>query len=569
MHLPSSTLFFEQIKHLRELIPPQLVDAVDRARTTVPTAAVVIALPAIYIVAKYAAAQIRNRRSRHYLAIVDPKTGMRSAVPGPPTSLMQILTVGQVPEMLAAPSIVAHQSQMMAQYGPAARTIYLMGAPSLTLSDPKLLHTMMAVKSYDFSVTEEARAAFTLATGPRGMLVIEGDVHKAHRRLINPIFNLKVLKSLLPVMQSTFSELEQVIRSSKGATIDFHSLSVNVTLNVIGRTALDTDFDALSNRAHAINWAYSRIVAAFSFDLFHTLWRAVPGFRYLPLPGNIALVKARKIVFGRVSDIMSSKMDGHSLHAAPVKASDRPSLVAALFDELSKNPDSATFTFEDVQNELLTFLAAGHETSSNLFSMIMYYLARQPEIQAKLLRELDGVDPEEYGQCTYLNWVVHEGLRMHSPAYTTGRKSKYDTTLPLSDGRSLQVPKNTMIFVPIQSIHRSTAIYGDDANTFRPERWANLRVATTVADIPSEEEQVATGIKTLHPYQFFPFNAGPRACIGRQFALMEIRLFVASLVHAFQVEIPSDSPLAAAEPEIKYGVTASPVALPLRFVARA
>ncbi|KAI9217216.1 cytochrome P450, partial [Blastocladiella britannica] len=399
----------------------------------------------------------------------------------------------------------------------------------------------------------------------------KGDVHRAHRRLINPIFNLKVLKSfvflfifirivplltvyyknvkrLLPVMQSTFDELEQVVRSSNGATIDFHSLSVKATLNVIGRTALDTDFDAFSNRDRVIHWAYARVMAAFSFDLFHTLWRGVPGFRYLPLPGNISLAKARSTIFGRVSDIMRAKMDGHGLHAAPAKASDRPSLVAALFDELSKNSESATFTFEDVHNELLTFLAAGHETSSNLFSMITYYLACHPEVQAKLLRELDGVDSEDYGQCTYLNQVLNEGLRMHSPVYATNRTTKRDMTLPLSDGRSLQMPKDAMMFIPIQAIHRSTAIYGDDANTFRPERWEKLR--------------------TLHPYQFFPFNSGPRSCIGRQFALMETRLLVASLVRAFQVEIPSDSLLANAEPEIKYGVTASPVALPLRFVAR-
>ncbi|KAI9216275.1 cytochrome P450 [Blastocladiella britannica] len=266
---------------------------------------------------------------------------------------------------------------------------------------------------------------------------------------------------------------------------------------------------------------------------------------------------------------MRTKMDGHRLHAAPTKATDRPSLVVALFDELSKDPESTTFTFQDVQNELLTFLVAGHETSSNLFSMIVYNLARYQEVQAKLLRELDGVDPEDYAQCTYLNWVVNEGLRLHSPVYMMSRKSKHDMTLPLSDGRSLEMPKDTMLFIPVQAIQRSTAIYGPDASTFRPDRWANLRVATTVADIPSEEEQAAAGIKTLHPHQYFPFSSGPRACIGRQFALMEIRLFVATLVRGFRVEIPSDSPLVASEPEIKYGATASPVALPLCFVARA
>ncbi|KAI9216130.1 cytochrome P450 [Blastocladiella britannica] len=566
MHLSSTSFFFEQIEHLRDLI----VDAIGRAHVTVPpTAVVVAAVPAIYIVAKYAAAQIRNRRSRRYMAIVDPKTGKRSAVPGPPTSLLQILTVGQVPEMIAAPTITDHHAQLMAEYGPVVRTTYFAGAPLLILSDPKLLHAMMTVKSHDFSPTEEARAVFTLAAGPRGMIVVEGDVHRAHRRLVSPIFNLKVLKPLLPVMQSTFSELEQVIRSGNGTMIDFHPLSVKTTLNVIGRTALDTDFDALLDRAHAVHWAYSRIVAAFTFDLFHTLWRAVPGFRYLPLPGNISLAKARSIVFGRVSDIMRAKMDGHSLHAAPAKSTDRPSLVAALFDELSRDSESATFTFEDVHNELLTFLAAGHETSSNLLSMIVYRLAHHPEIQAKLLRELESADPEDYGQCTYLNWVINEGLRLHSPVFMTGRKSKCAAALPLSDGRTLQVPKDTMMFIPIQAIHRSTAIYGSDANTFRPERWAGLRVAASVTDIPSEEEQAASGSKTLHPFQFFPFGGGQRACIGRQFALMEIRLLVASLVRAFRIEIPSKSPLATAEPEIKYGLTASPVALPLCFTPRA
>ncbi|KAI9219195.1 cytochrome P450 [Blastocladiella britannica] len=478
MYLPSSTFLFEQIEHLRDLVPQQLVDAVDRALTTVPTAAVVVAVPTIFLVAKYTAAQIRNWRNRRYLAIVDPKTGKRSAVSGPPTSLLQILTIGQVPEILAQPSLVAYQSHLMAEYGPIWRSIYFTGAQW----------------SYDFGVMDESKDVLILLSGPRGRRA------PGHRRLINLVFNLKVLKSLLPVMQSTYSELEQVIRSSNGTTIDIYPLSVKVTLNVLGRTALDTEFGAFSDRVHVIHWAYARLVAVFSMNLFYTLWRGVPGFRYLPLPGNIALAKARKIAFGR---------------------SDRPSLVAALFDKLSKNTASDTFTFENVQNELLTFLSAGHKTTSIVHSMTTYYLARHPEVQAKPLRELNGIDPEEYSQSTYLTWVINESLRMHSHAYATGRKAKCDMSLPLSDGSSLQAPKNIMLFAPIQAIHRSTAIYGPDANT--------LRVATTVADIPSEEEQAATGIKMLHPYQYFPFNAGPRACIGRQFVLMEIRLLVASL----------------------------------------
>ncbi|KAI9217217.1 hypothetical protein BC828DRAFT_391756 [Blastocladiella britannica] len=169
MHLLSSTSFLEQIEYLRDLV----VDAVDRVRTTVPTSVVVVAVPAIYLVAKYAAAQIQHRRGRRYLAIVDPKTGNRSPVPGPPASLLQILTVGQVPEMLAAPTIVEHHAQLMADYGPVVNTIYFAGVPLLIMSDPKLLHTMMTVKSDDFSTTAESKAVLTLVAGPRGMLVIE------------------------------------------------------------------------------------------------------------------------------------------------------------------------------------------------------------------------------------------------------------------------------------------------------------------------------------------------------------------------------------------------------------
>lgn len=182
---------------------------------------------------------------------------------------------------------------------------------------------------------------------------------------------------------------------------------------------------------------------------------------------------------------------------------------------------------EELTAEALTQLIAGSDTTSNSSCALLFHAVRTPGVIEKLQRELDaaipaGVDVPTYEQVRdlpYLANVINETLRYHS---TSGiglpRQIPQD-----SEGIHLNgyyFPPGTVLSVPTYSIHHSKEIWGEDADEFRPERW-----------------------ETVTPRQknaFIPFSYGPRACVGRNVAEMEMKLIVATWVRRYEVFLRQD-----------------------------
>ncbi|ORZ34100.1 cytochrome P450 [Catenaria anguillulae PL171] len=540
----------------------------DRPSLPLGLVVAVAAIGAIPLL-KYGARLRRGHRMRKHMVLIDPATGATTPISGPPATLTKRFITGHIPDLVAAENIIDHILKTRNTYGPIYVTYDLFGIPSLTVTDPKTLHAVFTSKAYQFVKDPATSVKFQSITGPRGLLALEGDEHKVHRRIINPIFNLKTLKSLLPIMHDAFDELDRVLETSAGQTIEFQSLSNAVTLNVIGRTALATDFDALGPKPSPLNAAYNVLVRLFEFSMWNALREEIAWLAALPLKRNRDVWDAQRMLFGQVASVVAKGQAGQ------LSASEN-SLVHVLLAEAAKSGPEARLSAMDLRDEVLTFLGAGHETSSNLFGMLVYFLAKYPKVQEKLaaaLNELADRGEEDLSKCEYLNWVVNEAIRLHSPAYITARQSLYDQELPTSDGKVLRVPAGALIYVPIQVIHRAQSVFGPNADEFVPERWATLKVSVVggAIDDTAAESESPNGdqpIQILHPYQYMPFLGGARACVGRQFTLLEIRLFVARLVQRFKVEIPKGSVLEKEKPKIEYTVTARAHALPLRFTLR-
>ncbi|KAL4079574.1 cytochrome P450 [Scleroderma citrinum] len=175
---------------------------------------------------------------------------------------------------------------------------------------------------------------------------------------------------------------------------------------------------------------------------------------------------------------------------------------------------------EELTAEALTQLIAGSDTTSNSSCAISYYIARHPYVQEKLQNELDEVltseddvvaTYEQVKRLPYLEAVINEGLRMHSTSAIGLPRVAPEGGLTIN---GIHFPQGAILSVPTLTIHRDKKVWGDDADEFRPERWF--------------ERDPAALSKA-----FNPFSYGPRACVGRNIASMELLVIISSVFRRY------------------------------------
>jgi len=214
-------------------------------------------------------------------------------------------------------------------------------------------------------------------------------------------------------------------------------------------------------------------------------------------------------------------------------------------DILSVALQSGGFSDENLVSQMMTFLAAGHETTSSSFTWVMYFLCKYPEVQTKLREEIreklpsphsgSQVTAADLDGCRYVHAVCNEVLRVMPPVALTMRVAAADATI---NGQF--IPKNTIVVVAPYAVNASTHLWGSDAAEFKPERW----MAPGQAGKGGAESN----------YSFLTFLHGPRSCIGQTFSKSELACLVAAFVGRFDAEFRDPGFVA----EIKGGITSKP-----------
>ncbi|WP_326595078.1 cytochrome P450 [Streptomyces sp. NBC_01803] len=186
----------------------------------------------------------------------------------------------------------------------------------------------------------------------------------------------------------------------------------------------------------------------------------------------------------------------------------------------------------NIRYQVITFLVAGHETTSGALSFALYYLAKHPEVMARAQEEVDRVwgpdgDPtyEQVSKLRYVRRVLDESLRLWPTAPAFTRAARQDTTL----GGRYPMRKGASALVLVPALHRDPSVWGDDAERFDPDRFLPERVRARPGHV------------------FKPFGTGERACIGRQFALHEATLVLGLLLRRYHLHDHSDYRLKVSE----------------------
>ncbi|KAI0768611.1 cytochrome P450 [Trametes elegans] len=484
-------------------------------------------------------------------------------IPGPPSNSFIFGSIAQY----MGRHCFAWRDMLMQNYGRVAVISGLLKSKWVIVYDPKALH---AVFIKEQNVYEEPVESMRLLLGP-GLLGTIGEQHRRQRKMLNPVFSTKHLREMTPL----FYEIIHKARGSVGAgdakgappavELDMLSWMGRTTLEVLGQAGLGYSFDPLTEDvaddfAVAVKEFFPQLIRTVIPRMLLPLGLKIgsPAFRrrlvdMLPIPSVQRLKDISDIMHARSVLIYHEKKAALESGDDAVKhqIGEGRDIMSILLRENLLASDADKLTDEELIGQVSTMILAGMDTTANSLARVLQLLAEYPDVQTHLRAEIveavetggdgDKLDFDRLMELPYLDAVCRETLRLYPGVASVFRDTVQDTVLPLSepirgcDGTlvsAVPIPKNTRVVGDIRSCNRDPALWGPDADKWRPERWLD-GVPKTVenAHVPGVYSHLMT------------FIGGSRACIGFKFAQVELKTVLVVLLQYLSFE-PTDKPIA-------------------------
>ncbi|KAG4253286.1 hypothetical protein FPRO03_07246 [Fusarium proliferatum] len=375
-----------------------------------------------------------------------------------------------------------------------------------------------------------------VVTSPEGLKEVLGqnsyDYVKPHllrammqRKNLMPAFSFRHIKELYPVFWSKAQELvhgiEKELKEESTSEIDIVDWASRASMDIIGSAGMGHEFKSLADPSieDTMKMYGSMVKQSRGAKLLTVLQLVLPSIitDYLPFQRNMGVLAASKA---------ARETSQRLINAKKVQMAAKEKLSP---DIISTALESGHFTDEGLVDTMMTFLAAGHETSAAALTWTIFLLAKNHDIQDRLREEIrhnvdgltDDVDAKKLDSLSYLHAVCQESLRLYAPIPFTVRDALKDTQI-----LGTFVPKGTMVILCPWAVNRAHELWGPDADDFNPERWMAPGQANS------------GGSKSN--YAFLTFLHGPRGCIGQKFSLAELMTLTCALVGRYKFDIDKD-----------------------------
>lgn len=337
-----------------------------------------------------------------------------------------------------------------------------------------------------------------------GLLSSEIPLHTRQRKLVLPTFHHQRLRAYGATMVRRTDAMARAWR--EGEPFDVATAMNHLALGIVGETLFGSDVSDETERIHR-----AMVIGMAAFD--QSQFPGADRLMGLPLPAARRARHARAevdaVVYGLIHERRQNRQATHD------------DLLQMLLDAQDEDTGLG-MTDEEVRDEAVTLLLAGHETTANALAWTWAFLAEHPDVEARLHAEVDalGRPPtfDDLPRLGYTRQVLAESMRLRPPAWTVGRQTVRDLSL---DG--VPVRKGTaLLFSPLH-LHRDPRFW-DDPERFDPDRFA-----------PEAKT-------SRHKFAYLPFSAGRRGCIGEQFAWAEGVLVLAAVAQRWQLALATPVP---------------------------
>lgn len=375
--------------------------------------------------------------------------------------------------------------------------------PVCVVCNPDDIEQVLVTNYANFIKSRDYRAIGNVLG--HGLLNSEGEFWRKQRKQMQPAFHQENIQSYGNVMVECAERM--LATWGDGQELDVHQAMMRLTLDIVARTLFGADVSEMFGQfGEALELMMKRYMA------FASIAYLLPPT--VPLP---KLPKMRRMVRG-LDGLIYRLIAERRRNAETAPTRDLLQLLVNARDD-----DGRQMSDVQLRDEMMTLFLAGHETTAIALSWTWYLLGQHPEVEARLLTELNNVlgasapSSADLRRLPYTEMVIKESMRLYPPAWGIGREARK----PFDVG-GYHLPGGTNVLILQWLSHRDPRYFAEPEK-FDPERW--------------REDPVRMG--RLPRFVYFPFGAGPRVCIGAGFAMMEAVLLLATIAQRFHLEVDS------------------------------
>ncbi|KAF9963339.1 hypothetical protein BGZ65_004207 [Modicella reniformis] len=391
---------------------------------------------------------------------------------------------------------------------------------TIMVNDPAVLEHVLKTNFWAYEKGPILRESMEDLLG-HGIFGADGEHWKWQRKMASHIFNVKAFRDYTSnvFVQETNNVTDYLdAMSQKDAVVDIHDILLKFTLDSFGEVSFGQSFGCLQDPEKEVEFAaaFDRLNATVSERLFRGPWKVVELFNGV----GKKVAKDKKIVVDFALDIIRTRR----LHGYNKPQKD----LLQLFMDL-KDDNGEPLSDETLKDSILNFIIAGRDTTAQALSWMFYLMHRSSSdknIVRKLQQEIDEVlggelpTYESYKKMKYAEACLYEALRLYPSVPRNMKVCVEDDVLP----NGVEIKKGEFFQWSSWTMGRDTAIWGPDAKEYKPERWLVGEKAS--------------------PSKFPAFHAGPRTCLGQQFATIEAVTFMSLVFRRFKFELvdPDNEP---------------------------
>eukprot|EP01087_Luapelamoeba_hula_P020945 TRINITY_DN722_c0_g1_i1.p1 TRINITY_DN722_c0_g1~~TRINITY_DN722_c0_g1_i1.p1 ORF type:complete len:545 (-),score=100.57 TRINITY_DN722_c0_g1_i1:97-1731(-) len=363
-----------------------------------------------------------------------------------------------------------------------------------------------------------------------GIFAVNGNEWKHQRDVAKPLFRQNSLQEMVPVFVKDTAVFLKKLSTAVETPVDIQNLFMRFTLDTFTEIGFGHNANSLTSETG------SRFAPSFDYIQFEIFRRAMNPLReyFTKNKFNRALQDVDEFVYKIIADrrkepveSLTGKRDllsryllmtGDDIDSASPEVQDGTAPQQHALEATGTNGYSDQY----LRDILMNFVIAGRDTTAILMTWTVYSLCKHKDIEAKVMAEIDsvlqGCQPtwEDVKKLKYLRAVLDETLRLYPPVPANYKQAAEDDVLP----GGYVIRKGTEVALNAYTIHRLEKYWGSDALEYRPERW------------------LVDGFRqSMHPYQYFPFHAGPRVCLGKTMALTEAAILLASIYQKYTLQL--------------------------------